>query len=50
MDIVVLKQIIHNWKAILGLLSRKEQTGYDLYLIFQEQIIYFWNSSHSQTD
>ncbi|MGR9633148.1 PadR family transcriptional regulator [Bacillus cereus] len=55
-----LKQIIHNLKvqlgefrmsiryALLGLLSKKEQTGYDLYHTFQEQLIYFWNSSHSQ--
>ncbi|MCU4784337.1 PadR family transcriptional regulator [Bacillus cereus] len=34
--------------ALLGLLSKKEQTGYDLYHTFQEQLIYFWNSSHSQ--
>ena len=27
---------------------QKEQTGYDLYHTFQEQLIYFWNSSHSQ--
>ncbi|WP_242220247.1 PadR family transcriptional regulator [Bacillus cereus group sp. BfR-BA-01380] len=34
--------------ALLGLLSKKEQTGYDLHHTFQEQLIYFWNSGHSQ--
>ncbi|SFC82567.1 DNA-binding transcriptional regulator, PadR family [Bacillus sp. 491mf] len=34
--------------ALLRLLSKKEQTGYDLHHTFQEQLIYFWNSGHSQ--
>ncbi len=34
--------------ALLGLISKKPQTGYELYQTFQQQIIYFWNSTHSQ--
>ncbi len=34
--------------ALLGLISKKPQTGYELYTIFKERMIYFWSSTHSQ--
>ena len=34
--------------ALLGLLAKKPQTGYDLFHTFKTQHIYFWSSTHSQ--
>ncbi|WLR47274.1 PadR family transcriptional regulator [Halobacillus litoralis] len=34
--------------ALLGLLTRKPQTGYELYQTFKQQLIYVWSSTHSQ--
>lgn len=34
--------------ALLGLISKKPQTGYELYGTFKEKMIYFWSSTHSQ--
>ncbi|WP_078394609.1 PadR family transcriptional regulator [Shouchella patagoniensis] len=34
--------------ALLGIISKKPVTGYDVVRIFKEQMIYFWNSTHSQ--
>ncbi|WP_215144531.1 PadR family transcriptional regulator [Exiguobacterium qingdaonense] len=34
--------------ALLGLISKKPQTGYELYTTFKERMIYFWSSTHSQ--
>ncbi|MBN8237203.1 PadR family transcriptional regulator [Halobacillus kuroshimensis] len=34
--------------ALLGLLTRKSQTGYELYQTFKQQLIYVWSSTHSQ--
>ncbi|MFT8317338.1 MAG: PadR family transcriptional regulator [Sporolactobacillus sp.] len=33
---------------LLGLLSKKERTGYDLEKIFEEEIGEFWQANHSQ--
>lgn len=34
--------------ALLGIISKKPATGYDVVRIFKEQMVYFWNSTHSQ--
>ncbi|WP_416148275.1 PadR family transcriptional regulator [Salipaludibacillus sp. HK11] len=34
--------------ALLGIISRKPVTGYDVVRIFKQQMIYFWSSTHSQ--
>ncbi|KMK76525.1 PadR family transcriptional regulator [Alkalihalobacillus pseudalcaliphilus] len=34
--------------ALLGIISKKPITGYDVVRIFKQQMIYFWNSTHSQ--
>ncbi len=34
--------------ALLGIISKRPVTGYDVVQIFKEQMIYFWNSTHSQ--
>ncbi|MDW4526926.1 PadR family transcriptional regulator [Rossellomorea marisflavi] len=34
--------------ALLGLLAKQPQTGYDLFHTFKTQQIYYWSSTHSQ--
>ncbi|MCK0473686.1 PadR family transcriptional regulator [Halalkalibacter sp. APA_J-10(15)] len=34
--------------ALLGIISKKSVTGYDVVRIFKQQMIYFWSSTHSQ--
>ncbi|KAB7667166.1 PadR family transcriptional regulator [Bacillus sp. B1-b2] len=34
--------------ALLGIISKKPVSGYEVVKIFKEQIVYFWNSTHSQ--
>ncbi len=34
--------------ALLGIISKKPVTGYDVVRIFKQQMIYFWSTTHSQ--
>ncbi|KAB2331333.1 PadR family transcriptional regulator [Bacillus mesophilum] len=34
--------------ALLGIISKKPVTGYDVVTIFKQTMIYFWSSTHSQ--
>ncbi|TRZ39835.1 PadR family transcriptional regulator [Niallia circulans] len=34
--------------ALLGIISKKPVSGYEVVNIFKEQVVYFWNSTHSQ--
>jgi DNA-binding PadR family transcriptional regulator len=34
--------------ALLGIISKKPVTGYDVVTIFKQKMIYFWSSTHSQ--
>ncbi|MDV2884649.1 PadR family transcriptional regulator [Alkalihalophilus pseudofirmus] len=34
--------------ALLGIISKKPVTGYDVVRIFKQQMVYFWSSTHSQ--
>lgn len=34
--------------ALLGIIAKKPLSGYEVVHIFKEQVVYFWNSTHSQ--
>ncbi|WP_409346267.1 PadR family transcriptional regulator [Paenibacillus sp. MBLB4367] len=34
--------------ALLGLISKKPSTGYELHRLFKEQVVYFWHAHHTQ--
>ncbi|MCE4049252.1 MULTISPECIES: PadR family transcriptional regulator [Bacillaceae] len=34
--------------ALLGIIAKKPVSGYEVVNIFKEQVVYFWNSTHSQ--